>query len=60
MGAGEPSAAATQAQDSDILYVGIDLGTSQSSVVTNTGIRQTVSSVVGWPKDLISYKFLII
>jgi len=58
MGAGEPSAAATQAQDSDILYVGIDLGTSQSSVVTNTGIRQTVSSVVGWPKDLISYKFL--
>jgi len=41
-----------------ILYVGIDTGTSQSSVVTNTGIRKTVASVVGWPKDLISYKFL--
>lgn len=46
-------------QDSDnILYVGIDLGTSQSSIVTSTGIKHTVASVVGWPKDLISYKFL--
>jgi len=38
--------------------VGIDLGTSQSAVATSTGIRRTVASVVGWPKDLISYKFL--
>ena len=41
-----------------ILYVGLDLGTSQSSVATSTDIRRTVASVVGWPKDLISYKFL--
>ena len=46
------------ASSDDILYLGIDLGTSQSSVVTNTSIRRTVASVVGWPKDLISYKFL--
>lgn len=45
-------------QDGDILYVGLDLGTSQSSVCTSTDLRRTVTSVVGWPKDLISYKFL--
>jgi hypothetical protein len=39
-------------------YIGLDLGTSQSSIVTSTDIRRTVTSVVGWPKDLISYKFL--
>jgi len=42
----------------EILYIGIDLGTSQSAVATSTGIRRTVASVVGWPKDLISYKML--
>ena len=56
MGAEGPSAAV--AQDGDILYIGLDLGTSQSSIATNTGIQRTVTSVVGWPKDLISYKFL--
>jgi len=49
---------ATAPQDDDILYIGLDLGTSQSSIVTSTDIRRTVTSVVGWPKDLISYKFL--
>jgi rod shape-determining protein MreB len=50
--------AAAMPNNDNILHVGIDLGTSQSSIVTSTGIRRTVSSVVGWPKDLISYKFL--
>jgi len=58
MGAGESSPAQTNAPNDDILYVGIDLGTSQSSIVTNTDLRRTTTSVVGWPKDLISYKFL--
>lgn len=53
MGAEGP--AATQ---DGILYVGLDLGTSQSSICTSTDLRRTVKSVVGWPKDLISYKFL--
>ncbi|MEW6750703.1 MAG: MamK family actin-like protein [Candidatus Latescibacterota bacterium] len=56
MAASEPSGGA-QTRDG-ILYVGIDTGTSQSSVVTSAGVRKTVASVVGWPKDLISYKFL--
>ena len=47
-----------KAQDGDILYVGLDLGTSQSSISTSTDLHCTVTSVVGWPKDLISYKFL--
>lgn len=46
------------AQGGDILYVGLDLGTSQSSICTSTDRHRTVTSVVGWPKDLISYKFL--
>jgi rod shape-determining protein MreB len=54
MGAEGPAAS----QDGDILYVGLDLGTSRSSICTSTDIRRTVTSVVGWPKDLISYKFL--
>lgn len=56
MGAEGPSAAVVQ--DGDILYIGLDLGTSQTSIATSTEIRRTVTSVVGWPKDLISYKFL--
>ena len=54
----EAEGALEQSAKSDILCIGIDLGTSQSSIATNTQIRRTVSSVVGWPKDLISYKFL--
>jgi rod shape-determining protein MreB len=46
------------AANDKVLYLGIDLGTSQSSIVTSAGTRRTVTSVVGWPKDLISYKFL--
>ena len=51
-------AVGNQSQSNDILYIGIDLGTSQSSIVTSTSLRRTAISVVGWPKDLISYKFL--
>jgi len=43
-------------KSSDILYIGLDLGTSQSAVATSTGILANTASVVGWPKDLISFK----
>lgn len=36
--------------------IGIDLGTSRSSIATSTGVRLTTRSVVGYPKDLISQK----
>ncbi|MCH7783484.1 rod shape-determining protein [candidate division KSB1 bacterium] len=39
-----------------ILYIGLDLGTSQSAIATSNGVRINTASVVGWPKDLISFK----
>ncbi len=38
----------------DILYVGIDLGTSRSSVSASNTKRTWIESYVGWPKDFIS------
>ena len=42
----------------EVLYVGIDLGTSRSAVAGSNGVRDLVASVVGWPKDTISTKIL--
>jgi rod shape-determining protein MreB len=41
-----------------VLYLGIDLGTSRTSVAASNGIRQTVASFVGYPKDVVSRKLL--
>ena len=38
------------------LLLGIDLGTSRSSIVSMRGARKTVASYVGWPKDAVSRK----
>ena len=38
------------------LYIGIDLGTSRSSVSSANGVRKTLESYVGWPKDAVSSK----
>ena len=40
------------------LLVGIDLGTSQSSIVTSAGVREVVDSYVGWPVDAVARKIL--
>lgn len=40
------------------LLLGIDLGTSRSSIVSMNGARKTVDSYVGWPKDAVSRKLL--
>jgi rod shape-determining protein MreB len=47
-----------ESSKSNVVYLGIDLGTANSSIATSTSIKRTVPSVVGWPKDLISYKFI--
>lgn len=39
-------------------YVGIDLGTSRSSICSASGVRKTIESYVGWPKDAVSSKLL--
>lgn len=47
-----------QPQDSGVLYLGIDLGTSRTSVSSSNGIRETVPSFVGYPKDVVARKLL--
>jgi rod shape-determining protein MreB len=41
-------------QKSDVLFVGIDLGTSRSSISAANGQRQWIESYVGWPKDFVA------
>lgn len=41
-----------------ILYVGIDLGTSRTSISASNGIRATFDSIVGYPRDVVSRKLL--
>jgi rod shape-determining protein MreB len=46
----------SQADKAGILYVGIDLGTSRTSVAASNGVRATVASVVGYAKDVVGQK----
>ena len=55
---GPNESSGSSSSSGDILYLGVDLGTANSSVATTTNIARTVPSVVGWPKDLVAYKFL--
>jgi len=40
------------------IFVGIDLGTSRSSISTSDGERHMVESYVGWPVDMVARKIL--
>ncbi|MDP6763884.1 MAG: MamK family actin-like protein [Planctomycetota bacterium] len=44
--------------EAGVLYVGIDLGTSRTSVAASNGVRVTLASFVGYPKDVVSKKLL--
>ncbi len=46
------------AKPAGVLYLGIDLGTSRTSVAASNGVRETVGSYVGYPKDVIARKAL--
>jgi rod shape-determining protein MreB len=41
-----------------VLYLGIDLGTSRTSVSASNGVRETIASFVGYPKDHVAKKLL--
>ncbi|HBP21829.1 MAG TPA: hypothetical protein DEA08_29095 [Planctomycetes bacterium] len=45
-------------ENESILYVGIDLGTSRTSISASNGVRETVASIVGYPRDVVSKKLL--
>src|SRR5262252_3797672 len=49
--------AADQSSDG-MLPVGIDLGTSRSTISTSTGEKIVADSFVGWPADLVARKIL--
>lgn len=53
-----PSESSAKEKDHGVLYVGIDLGTSRTSVAASNGVRATVSSFVGYPKDVVAHKLL--
>ncbi len=38
----------------DVLYVGIDLGTSRSSISASNDKKEWIESFVGWPRDFIA------
>lgn len=42
----------------EVLCVGIDLGTSRSSVSASNGERQVIDSYVGWPLDMVARKLV--
>ncbi|MEM7198950.1 MAG: MamK family actin-like protein [Planctomycetota bacterium] len=58
-GMGAPATApdATQ-KDHGVLYIGMDLGTSRTAVSASNGVRESMFSVVGYPKDVVSRKLL--
>lgn len=45
-------------QDRQDVRVGIDLGTSRSSITSSNGERHVVESYVGWPADMVARKVL--
>lgn len=44
--------------DQRVLHVGIDLGTSRSSIAASNKERHVVQSYVGWPADMVARKVL--
>ena len=42
----------------EILHVGIDLGTSRSSISASNGQRHVIESYVGWPLDMVARRVL--
>jgi rod shape-determining protein MreB len=42
----------------EVLHVGIDLGTSRSSISASNGVRHVIESYVGWPADMVARKLV--
>ncbi|MFO0982665.1 MAG: MamK family actin-like protein [Planctomycetota bacterium] len=54
----ETSTHDTSTKEQGVLYIGMDLGTSRTSIAASNGVRETVYSVVGYPKDIVARKLL--
>ena len=55
---GAATATAEPQKTEGVLYLGIDFGTSHCSVAASNGVREQISSHVGYPKDVVSRKLL--
>ena len=56
-----PSTPSTEPETSKkhgVLYIGMDLGTSRTAITASNGVRESMFSVVGYPKDVVSRKLL--
>ncbi|MFQ5528266.1 MAG: rod shape-determining protein [Thermoanaerobaculia bacterium] len=49
---------ANEPEKAEVLHVGIDLGTSRSSISTSAGERVFIDSYVGWPLDMVASRVL--
>ncbi len=47
-----------QEEETSILHIGMDLGTSRTAIAASNGARESVFSYVGYPKDVVSRKLL--
>src|ERR671922_2603940 len=45
-------------ETNETLCIGIDLGTSRSSISASNGERHVVDSYVGWPVDMVARKLV--
>ena len=55
---GTKKSEASAAKDHGVLYIGMDMGTSRTAVSASNGVRESLFSVVGYPKDHVSQKLL--
>ena len=54
----DPVTPAEENKDHGVLYIGMDLGTSRTAISASNGVRESMFSVVGYPKDVVSRKLL--
>lgn len=55
--AAEPAEASAE-KNHGVLYIGMDLGTSRTAISASNGVRESMHSVVGYPKDHVARKVL--
>ena len=49
---------ASVSTEKDIVYIGMDLGTSRTAIAASNGVRESTPSLIGYPKDVVSQKLL--
>jgi rod shape-determining protein MreB len=45
-------------KDEGTLYIGMDLGTSRTAVASSSGVRESMATCIGYPRDVVAEKLL--